>query len=105
MFNALLNEQNIDDFYAQNTEVKANYAEQVIKTIKTKLYQYIIYKQPYCYVDKLQDFARNYNSTYHRTIGMPPDKVTKDRREMFVWGCIGKKDTHHTKTKTSKETL
>lgn len=37
VFNALLNEQNIDHLYAQNTEVKANYAEQVIKTIKTKL--------------------------------------------------------------------
>lgn len=30
-FNALLKEQNIEHLYAQNTEVKANYAERVIK--------------------------------------------------------------------------
>lgn len=76
-FNAILNEENIDHLYAQNTEVKANYAERVIKTIKTKMYRYITYKQSYRYVDKLQDFARNYNATYHRTIGMAPVKVTK----------------------------
>lgn len=46
-FNALLKEQNIEHLYAQNTEVKANYAERVIKTIKTKLYRYITYKQSY----------------------------------------------------------
>lgn len=92
-FNALLKEQNIEHLYAQNTEVKANYAERVIKTIKTKLYRYITYKQSYHYVDKLQDFARNYNATYHRTIGMPPIKVTKDKEGDLWWKMYWPKKT------------
>lgn len=43
-FNAYLDDQNIEHLYAQNTEIKANYAERVIKTIKTKLYRFITYK-------------------------------------------------------------
>jgi hypothetical protein len=35
-------------------------------------------------VDHLQDFASNYNATYHSTIGMPPDKVTK-AKEVNLW--------------------
>lgn len=92
-FNALLKEQNIEHLYAQNTEVKANYAERVIKTIKTKLYRYITYKQSYRYVDKLHDFARNYNATYHRTIGMPPIKVTKDKEGDLWWKMYWPKKT------------
>jgi hypothetical protein len=83
-FNALLNSENIKHLYAQNTEIKANYAERVIKTIKAKLYRYITFKQSYRYVEHLQDFASNYNATYHSTIGMPPDNVTK-AKEMKLW--------------------
>lgn len=39
--NALLNEKNFDHLYAKNSEVKANNAERVMKTIKNKLYRYI----------------------------------------------------------------
>lgn len=92
-FNAILNEENIDHLYAQNTEVKANYAERVIKTIKTKMYRYITYKQSYRYVDKLQDFARNYNATYHRTIGMAPVKVSKDKQTDLWWKMYWPKRT------------
>lgn len=54
----------------------------LIKTIKTKLYR--IHKQSYRYVDKLQDFARKYNATYDRTIGMLPVKVTIVK-ERVIW--------------------
>lgn len=84
VFNAFLNTRSIEHLYAQNTETKANYAERVIKTIKAKVYRYITYQQSYRYVDHLQDFAANYNATYHRTIGIPPDKVTK-AKETDVW--------------------
>lgn len=84
-FNALSSEQKIDHLYAQNTEVKANYAKRVIKTIKAKLYRCITYEQSYCYVDKLKDFARNNNATFHRAICMPPVKVTKDKERDLWW--------------------
>nr|XP_022320169.1 uncharacterized protein LOC111122635 [Crassostrea virginica] len=84
-FNALLKDQTVELFYAQNTEIKANYAERVIKTMKAKLYRYITYKQSHRYVDKLQDFVKNYNATYHRTIGMAPVKVTKADETNLWW--------------------
>ena len=84
-FNALLKEQTIEHLYAQNTEIKANYAERVIKTMKAKLHRYITYKQSHRYVDKLQDFVKNYNATYHRTIGMAPVKVTKTDETNLWW--------------------
>lgn len=37
------------------------------------------------YIDHLQDFAGNYNGTYHRTIGMAPQKVTKTKETDLWW--------------------
>ena len=65
----------IRHFVTQN-EVKANYAEWAIKTIKGKIYKYFTYKQSYCYIDALQDFTRAYNSSVHRSIKMAPAQVT-----------------------------
>ena len=39
---AFLKGQNIHHFYALNTEVKANYAERLIKTLKHKLFRYML---------------------------------------------------------------
>ncbi|KAK3099205.1 hypothetical protein FSP39_000987 [Pinctada imbricata] len=83
--NALFKDRNIEHLYAQNTEIKTNYAERVIKTIKTKIYRYMTFKQSNRYVDHLQDFVRNYNSSYHRTIGMAPDKVTESKETNLWW--------------------
>ena len=84
MFNDLLKDQNIEHLYAQNTEIKANYVERVIKTTKARITRYMTYKQSYRYIDHLGDFNENYNSTFHRTIGMAPEKVTKSK-EMTLW--------------------
>lgn len=51
------------------------------------------FPQSYRDVDKLQDFARNYNATYHRTIGMPSDKVTKDKERDVCWKIYWLKKT------------
>lgn len=84
-FNRLLRGREIEHLYAQNTEVKANYAERVIKTVKAKIYRYLTYKQSHRYIDHLQDFAGNYNGTYHRTIGMTPGRVTKSNETNLWW--------------------
>ncbi|XP_041347126.1 uncharacterized protein LOC121366970, partial [Gigantopelta aegis] len=60
-------------------------AERVFKTTKTRIYRYFTYKQSYEYVDRLQTFANSYNSTYHRTIGMAPDKVTAEKETNIWW--------------------
>ena len=40
--NANLKSQNVHHFYALNTETKANYAERLIKTLKHKLFRYMM---------------------------------------------------------------
>jgi hypothetical protein len=75
----VLKQRGIQHLFAQNTEIKANYVERVIKTIKSKIYRYFTHKQSYNYVKDLQKFANSYNKTYHRTIGMPPNKVNKGK--------------------------
>jgi hypothetical protein len=67
-------------FVAQN-ETKANYAERCIKTIKHKLFRYILKKQSYRYVDVLQNVVRSYNGTVHRSLGVAPRVVTKDNED------------------------
>ena len=53
--NAYLKSQNIHHFYALNTETKANYAERLIKTLKHKLFRYMLKNRTQNYIDVLQD--------------------------------------------------
>ena len=67
---------NIHHFFAHNTP-KANYAERVIKTLKTKVYRYIVKHQTLKYIDHLQAIVKSYNNTVHSALGIAPVKVTK----------------------------
>ena len=78
-----LKEQGVIHFVTHN-EVKANYAERVIKTVKGRIFKYFTKKQTYSYVDQLQDFVYSYNHTYHRSIKMKPVDVTKEN-EAALW--------------------
>lgn len=70
-------------FVTQN-EVKANYAERVIKTIKGRISKYFTKQQTHHYIDHLQDFAHSYNHTYHRSIKMAPADVNTSN-EADLW--------------------
>ncbi len=72
-----LKDTGIDHFVTQN-ETKANYAERVIKTIKHKIYRYILKNNSYRYVDALPDIVTSYNNTNHRSLGTTPSSVTKN---------------------------
>ena len=92
-FNALLKNRDIEHLYAQNTEVKANYVERVIKTVKAKIYRYFTYNLTDRYLDHLRDFAGNYNKTYHRTIDMAPAQVTESKETDLWWRMYWPKKT------------
>ena len=66
-------------------EVKANYAERAIKTIKSKLGRYMTLHHTIRYIDVLQDIVYSYNATHHKSIGMPPDEVTTENEESVWW--------------------
>ena len=80
---AYLRSQGVEHFVTNN-EVKANYAERLIKTIKSRIYKYITKKQTYHYISHLQDFADSYNHTYHRSIKMKPSDVNQSN-EGALW--------------------
>lgn len=79
----MLKSSGIEHFTSQN-EVKANFAERAIKTIKAKIQRYMTFKQTFRYIDQLQDMASSYNSSHHRSIHMSPNEVT-ERNQATVW--------------------
>lgn len=78
-------DENIEHWASHNQEIKANYAERVIRTLKTSLWAYMRSKKEYRYIDVLQDFVASYNDTEHRTTGMKPSEVTEGEIERSLW--------------------
>ena len=68
-------------FFVTQNETKANYAERCIKTLKHKLFRYILKKQSYRYLDVLQDVVQSYNGTVHRSLGVAPKDVRTDNED------------------------
>ena len=63
--------------YVTHNETQANYAERVIKTIKSKIYKYIVHNQTRKYIDQLQNIVDSYNSTKHSSLNLEPKNVNK----------------------------
>ena len=63
--------------YLIYNEGKSVVAERFIKTLKTKIYKYMISISKNVYIDKLDDIVNEHNNTYHRTIKMKPVDVKK----------------------------
>lgn len=74
-FKRLLDELGIE-IYSTQTEKKASIVERVNRTIGDKL-KPIIHKH-LKWIDALPKIAKDYNNSYHRTIKMKPNQVTKE---------------------------
>ena len=79
--NKYLLEQDIHHFYALNTEIKAGYAERLVKTIKHKLFRYLLKHNTNRYIDILQQTVRSYNHTPHRSLGRSPASITTQNED------------------------
>ena len=97
-------EKDINHF-TTNNETKANYAERVIRTLKSKLYKYFTQNQTYKYIDKLQDFVDSYNNTKHRSIQAKPSEVSANNEDK-IWKLlyVPKKTKKISKSNTSLKT-
>ena len=73
-FKKCLKDNNIEK-YSINSEGESVVAKRFIRTLKTKIYQYMTSISKKVYVDKLDDIVNEYNNTYHRTIKMKPVNV------------------------------
>ena len=78
-----LRQQDIVHIITRN-EVKANYVERVIQTIKTRLFRYFTHKNTYRWVDVISDLTDSYNRSYHTTIRRAPITVHDGTRDE-VW--------------------
>jgi hypothetical protein len=76
--NKYLKHISIHHFYTHNTETKANYAERVIKTLKHKIFRYLLKNRTRRYISALQNIVTSYNHTPHRSLGATPISITKE---------------------------
>ena len=73
--------------FTTNNEVKANYVERYIRSLKNRMYKYMNSKQTYQYYDVLQKLVNNYNNSYHRSIKTTPSSVNKTN-EGDIWNLL-----------------
>ena len=53
-----------------HNEGKSVIAERFIRTLKNKIYKYMMAISKNAYIDKLDDIVNEYNNTYHKAIKM-----------------------------------
>ena len=85
-----LKKEGVHHFVSEKPSTKASMAERGIRTIKLKLYKYMNQYQTHRYIEALPKITSAYNHTYHRTIKMPPSKVTYANQSQ-VWMNIHRK--------------
>lgn len=59
----------------RNPDTKASICERSIRTLKGRIFKYLNHINSFRYIDKLDDFVKAYNNTYHSTIKMAPSAV------------------------------
>ena len=64
--------------YSTHNEGKSVVAERFIRTLKSKIYNYMTSISKNVYIDKLDDIVDEYNNTYHLTIKMKPINTSKE---------------------------
>ena len=63
------------EIYSTYNKGKSVVTERFIRTLKTKIYKYMISTSKNVYIDKSDDIVNEYNNTYHTTIMMKPADV------------------------------
>ena len=88
-FNKHLKALKDEDIELYNTynETKASVVERLIRTLKTKMWQYFTAKKTMRYIDTLLDLVYKYNHTVHRSIKKKPADVTVEN-EKQVWHTL-----------------
>ena len=83
-FQKYVKSKNIVHFTTHN-EKQANYVERFIKTLKSKIYRYMVSNNSPRYIDVLQKIVQSYNKTWHSGIRSEPINVTKENEKQLWW--------------------
>lgn len=86
-FKKFLKEKDIVYNTTNNPDTKAAICERSIRTLKSRIFKYLTYNNTFTFIDKLDDFVKAYNNTYHRSIQMSPSEVN-DRNILQVYENI-----------------
>lgn len=82
-FKTLMERRKIKHYHTFS-EMKASIVERFIRTLKTKLHKRMMMRASLRYIDILQSVVDDYNNTYHRTIKMKPNQVTKAKEKFLL---------------------
>ena len=77
--------------YSTHNEGKSVVAKRFVRTLKSKIYKYMISVSKNVYINKLDDIVNEYNNAYHTTIKMKPIDV-KDNTYINTSKKINNKD-------------
>ena len=80
----MLKREGIQFQVCRNPAVKCSVVERAHRTIRERLYKYLIYKNTYTYMDVLPQFFRAYNDPVLSTTGMAHSRVT-DSGVLAIW--------------------
>lgn len=64
-------------FSSENNDIKCAMPEQLIRTLKSKLFRFFQYGQATRYANKLKDFVASYNESVHSAHGMRPIDISE----------------------------
>lgn len=78
-------DNNIHHFTTTDDLIKCAIVERLNRTLRTRLYRYLSYKNTHKYIDIWKDLISSYNDSFHRTIQMTPSDVTEQNRSKVLY--------------------
>lgn len=71
-------------FYTlENEDIKVSVVECFNRMLMSQMYCYFMFKNSRRYIDVLQQLLNSYNATHHRSIGMPPNEVNVNSKDLI----------------------
>ena len=92
-FQKYVKSKNITHFVT-HTEKQANYVERFIKTLKSKIFKYMVEKNSPRYIDVLPKIVESYNRTWHSGIRSEPINVNKTNEKQLWWQMYWPKEPY-----------
>lgn len=74
----------IHHYSSLNDDIKAALVERFNRTLKSRLYRYMTRHHTNRWIDALDDVVKSYNRSHHRSIGMAPIDVTRDKEDVVA---------------------
>jgi hypothetical protein len=96
-FQSLMKKQKIKFFVTENDDIKAAVCERFNRTLKNMIYRHFTATGKNKYLAALPKIVHNYNSSFHRSIGMQPKNVNSKneaevRTKLYPPRSLPKKD-------------